>query len=124
MLRARHFLVAFTKCCDQKSSSLFSSSWYIIRSFSREDTNMSGKSLPKWIQPEGTGELKLYNSLTREKVRIFLFHLFFPSLVQCGLMQYLLAGSVHFTGQPITLIYVSTPTPRSVLSYKGKYYNA
>ena len=42
---------------------------------------MSGKSLPKWIQPEGTGELKLYNSLTREKVRFFLFHLFFPSLV-------------------------------------------
>ena len=82
MLRTRHFLVAFTKCRDQKSSSLFSSSWYIIRrSFSREDTNMSGKSLPKWIQPEGTGELKLYNSLTREKVRIFLFHLCFPSLV-------------------------------------------
>jgi len=28
---------------------------------------MSGRSLPKWIEPEGTGELKLYNSLTREK---------------------------------------------------------
>ena len=78
MLRTRRFLVALTKCRDQKSSSLFSSSWYIIRrSFSREDTNMSGKSLPKWIQPEGTGELKLYNSLTREKVRFFYFIYFF-----------------------------------------------
>ncbi|KAL9955644.1 hypothetical protein ACROYT_G036997 [Oculina patagonica] len=28
---------------------------------------MSGKSLPKWIKPEGDGELNLYNSLTREK---------------------------------------------------------
>ncbi|KAJ7387869.1 Cysteine--tRNA ligase, cytoplasmic [Desmophyllum pertusum] len=28
---------------------------------------MSGRSLPKWIKPEGNGELKLYNSLTREK---------------------------------------------------------
>lgn len=78
MLRTRRFLVALTKCCDQKSSSLFSSSWYVIRrSVSREDTNMSGKSLPKWIQPEGTGELKLYNSLTREKVRFFYFIYFF-----------------------------------------------
>lgn len=78
MLRTRRFLVALTKCRDQKSSSLFSSSWYIIRrSVSREDTNMSGKSLPKWIQPEGTGELKLYNSLTREKVRFFYFIYFF-----------------------------------------------
>lgn len=31
------------------------------------DDKMSGKSLPKWIKPEGDGELKLYNSLTREK---------------------------------------------------------
>ena len=88
MLRTRHFLVAFTKCRDQKSSSLFSSSWYIIhRSFSREDTNMSGKSLPKWIQPEGTGELKLYNSLTREKVRIFFISSIFSfsSVVWCNI---------------------------------------
>ena len=37
---------------------------------------MSGRSLPKWIEPEGTGELKLYNSLTREKVRVSLFFCF------------------------------------------------
>ena len=37
---------------------------------------MSGRSLPKWIEPEGTGELRLYNSLTREKVRVSRFFRF------------------------------------------------
>ncbi|XP_020894710.1 cysteine--tRNA ligase, cytoplasmic, partial [Exaiptasia diaphana] len=30
-------------------------------------SNMSNKTLPSWKQPEGHGELKIFNSLTREK---------------------------------------------------------
>lgn len=86
MLRTKRLFVAFTKYQEQKTRSLLLSSLYIVRrSFSWEDpdVNMSGKSLPKWIEPEGTGELKLYNSLTREKVRfIFRSYIFFPSVVR------------------------------------------
>jgi hypothetical protein len=32
---------------------------------------MSSKNLPSWRQPEGHGELKIFNSLTREKVGQF-----------------------------------------------------
>jgi len=32
---------------------------------------MANKNLPSWKQPEGHGELKIFNSLTREKVQKF-----------------------------------------------------
>lgn len=71
MLRAKRLLIAFTKFHEQ-SCALVPSSVGVVRRrlcFSSGDLDkMSGKSLPKWIKPEGDGELKLYNSLTREKV--------------------------------------------------------
>ena len=72
MLRAKRLFTAFTKFHEQ-SCALVSSVCIVRRSFASGelDDNMSGKSLPKWIKPEGDGELKLYNSLTREKVIFF-----------------------------------------------------
>lgn len=75
MLKARRLFADLTKFHKQKSTLVY----IVRRSFASgdfNDINMSGKSLPKWIKPEGDGELKLYNSLTREKVRAFL--LFYP----------------------------------------------
>lgn len=77
MLRVKRLLVAVTNFHQQKSTCV-SSVHILRRTFSSAvssgefEDKMSGKSMPKWIQPEGHGELKLYNSLTREKVRIFL----------------------------------------------------
>jgi len=82
MLRSKRLLIAFTKSHEQ-SCALVSSSACIVRrslcfSSGGVDDKMSGKSLPTWIKPEGDGELKLYNSLTREKVNyIFFVQLFF-----------------------------------------------
>ena len=97
MLRAGRLFFVLTKCHERNSSVLVSSSLQIVRrSFYAEDTNMSGKSLPKWIPPEGTGELKLYNSLTREKVRVsFCLLMFFLCSKRiftfvCNLMQFFL----------------------------------
>ena len=72
MLRAKRLFTAFTKFHEQ-SCALVSSVCIVRRSFASGDLddNMSGKSLPKWLKPEGDGELKLYNSLTREKVIFF-----------------------------------------------------
>lgn len=81
MLKFKRLILAATKFQEQRTSLV--SSVHIIRrtcSFvvSSDEflDKMSGKSMPKWIQPEGNGELKLYNSLTREKVRIFPFVVF------------------------------------------------
>ena len=79
MLRTKRLLIAFTKSHEQ-SCALVSSSVCIVRrslccSSGGLDDKMSGKSLPKWIKPEGDGELKLYNSLTREKVNCCYFRL-------------------------------------------------
>ena len=107
MLRARRLFVAFTKFQEQRSTLVY----IVRRSFSSGNfgDNMSGKSLPKWIKPEGDGELKLYNSLTREKVRISL--LFCPVIF----FQYLqwfpgLSDAIQllfFRNQPISSLYVS-----------------
>ena len=74
MFRTKRVLIAFTKFHEQ-SCALVTSPVSIVRKSlcsssggSSLDDKMSGKSLPKWIKPEGDGELKLYNSLTREKV--------------------------------------------------------
>ena len=72
MLRAKRLLISFATFHEQ-SCALLSASVCIVRrgfcfSSGGFDDKMSGKSLPKWIKPEGDGELKLYNSLTREKV--------------------------------------------------------
>lgn len=82
MLRARRLFVALTKFHEQKSTLVC----IVRRSFSAGDfgdINMSGKSLPKWVKPEGDGELKLYNSLTREKVRISLLFCSVIFFFQC-----------------------------------------
>lgn len=90
MLRAKRLFIAFTKFHEQ-SSALVSSVCIVRRSFSSGDLDdkMSGKSLPKWIKPEGDGELKLYNSLTREKVNCWYFRpVNYIFLVIICLMQY------------------------------------
>lgn len=90
MLRAKRLFIAFTKFHEQ-SSALISSVCIVQRSFSSGDLDgkMSGKSLPKWIKPEGDGELKLYNSLTREKVNCWYFRpVSYIFLVIICLMQY------------------------------------
>ena len=82
MLKFKRLILAATKFQEQRTS-LVSSVHIIRRTYSSVVSSdefldkMSGKSMPKWIQPEGNGELKLYNSLTREKVRIFPFVVFF-----------------------------------------------
>ena len=69
MLRIKNISFATLKYQEAKGSSVFLSSFHLVgRRFSKEAEEMSGRSLPKWIAPEGCGELKLYNSLTREKV--------------------------------------------------------
>ena len=40
------------------------------RNFVSDPENMANKTLPKWRKPEGNSELRIYNSLTREKVSI------------------------------------------------------
>ena len=81
MLKFKRLILAATKFQEQRTS-LVSSVHIIRRTYSSVVSSdefldkMSGKSMPKWIQPEGNGELKLYNSLTREKVRIFPFVVF------------------------------------------------
>ena len=40
----------------------------LSRNFSYESWKMSTKTLPKWRKPEGDSELRIYNSLTKEKV--------------------------------------------------------
>ena len=82
MLRIRNISFATLKYQEAKGSSVFLSSFHLVRRrFFKEAEEMSGRSLPKWIAPEGCGELKLYNSLTREKVWfrnvLFLLFLFF-----------------------------------------------
>lgn len=78
MLKFKRLILAAIKFQDQRTT-LVSSVHIIRRTCSSVVSSdefldkMSGKSMPKWIQPEGNGELKLYNSLTREKVRIFPF---------------------------------------------------
>lgn len=68
MLRIKNISFATLKYQEAKGSSVFLSSFHLVgRRFSKEAEEMSGRSLPKWIAPEGCGELKLYNSLTREK---------------------------------------------------------
>lgn len=68
MLRIKNISFATLKYQEAKGSSVFLSSLHLVRRrFSKEAEEMSGRSLPKWIAPEGCGELKLYNSLTREK---------------------------------------------------------
>ena len=42
---------------------------YYRSAYSCSSEDMSSKNLPRWRHPEGHGELKLYNSFTREKVR-------------------------------------------------------
>ena len=81
MLKFKRLILAAIKFQERRTT--LASSVHIIRrtcsSVVSSDEfldNMSGKSMPKWIQPEGNGELKLYNSLTREKVRIFPFVVF------------------------------------------------
>lgn len=72
MLKFKRLILAATKFQEQRTS-LVSSVHIIRRTCSSVVSSdefldkMSGKSMPKWIQPEGNGELKLYNSLTREK---------------------------------------------------------
>ena len=70
MLKIKNISFAALKYQKAKGSSVFLSSFehLVQRRFSKEAEEMSGRSLPKWIAPEGCGELKLYNSLTREKV--------------------------------------------------------
>ena len=69
MLSIKNISFATLKYQEAKGSSVFLSSFHLVgRRFSKEAEEMSGRSLPKWIAPEGCGELKLYNSLTREKV--------------------------------------------------------
>ena len=74
MFRTKRLLIAFTKFHEQSCALVSSSVCVVRRSLCSSsgrlslDDKMSGKSLPKWIKPEGDGELKLYNSLTREKV--------------------------------------------------------
>ena len=86
MLRIKNISFATLKYQEAKGSSVFLSSFDLVRKrFSKEAEEMSGRSLPKWIAPEGCGELKLYNSLTREKVWFrnfilcccFLFHYYY-----------------------------------------------
>ena len=86
MLRIKNISFATLKYQEAKGSSVFLSSFHLVgRRFSKEAEEMSGRSLPKWIAPEGCGELKLYNSLTREKVWFrncifccfFFFHYYF-----------------------------------------------
>lgn len=99
MFRTKRVLIAFTKFHEQ-SCALVTSPVSIVRKSlcsssggSSLDDKMSGKSLPKWIKPEGDGELKLYNSLTREKVNccyfrpVFLLFFFFHVVSIC-LMQH------------------------------------
>ena len=83
MLKFKRLILAATKFQEQRTSLVSSVQYLLIRrtcsSVVSSDEfldKMSGKSMPKWIQPEGNGELKLYNSLTREKVRIFPFVVF------------------------------------------------
>ena len=79
MLRTKRLLIVFTKLHEQSCALASSSVCVVRRSLCSSsgglslDDNMSGKSLPKWIKPEGDGELKLYNSLTREKVNCCYF---------------------------------------------------
>ena len=81
MLKFKRLILAAIKFQEQRTT-LVSSVHIIRRTYSSVVSSdefldkMSGKSMPKWIQPEGNGELKLYNSLTREKVRIFPFVVF------------------------------------------------
>ena len=81
MLKFKRLILAAIKFQERRTT-LVSSVHIILRTCSSVVSSdefldkMSGKSMPKWIQPEGNGELKLYNSLTREKVRIFPFVLF------------------------------------------------
>ena len=99
MLRTKRLLIAFTqfheRSCALVSSSVCTS--IVRRSLCSSsggfglDDKMSGKSLPKWIKPEGDGELKLYNSLTREKVICYYFRPadYFPfQVVSICLMQH------------------------------------
>lgn len=68
MFKIKNIVLTSLKYHELKGSFFFVSSLHIVRRrFSKEGENMSGRSLPKWIAPEGSGELKLYNSLTREK---------------------------------------------------------
>lgn len=118
MLKARRLFVDLTKFHKQKSTLVY----IVRRSFASgdlNDINMSGKSLPKWIKPEGDGELKLYNSLTREKVGGFiLFYLviFFSmyKILCCliCLMQY----KFFYWNQPIKSSYVSSRDPKFYLN--------
>lgn len=109
MLRARRLFVALTKFHEQKSTLVC----IVRRSFSAGDfgdINMSGKSLPKWVKPEGDGELKLYNSLTREKVRISLLFcsvIFFFSVYN-GCVICLMQYNFFYWNQPIKSVYVSS----------------
>ena len=74
MFKIKNIVLTSLKYHELKGSFFFVSSLHIVRRrFSKEGENMSGRSLPKWIAPEGSGELKLYNSLTREKVEYFPF---------------------------------------------------
>lgn len=81
MLKFKRLILAAIKFQEQRTT-LVSSVHIIRRTYSSVVSSdefldkMSGKSMPKWIQPEGNGELKLYNSLTREKVIIFPFVVF------------------------------------------------
>ena len=85
MLSIKNISFATLKYQEAKGSSLFLSSFHLVgRRSSKEAEEMSGRSLPKWIAPEGCGELKLYNSLTREKVwfhNCFFCSFFFPLLL-------------------------------------------
>ena len=97
MFRTKRLLIAFTKFHEQSCALVSSSVCVVRRSLCSSsgglslDDNMSGKSLPKWIKPEGDGELKLYNSLTREKVNCCYFwpvDYFLFQVVNICLMQY------------------------------------
>lgn len=57
---------------------------FSIVKFSSNTNNsydMSSKNLPSWRKPEGQGELRIFNSLTREKVRIIPWKFFSDAIV-------------------------------------------